>query len=153
MRPGMLLLLVAALACSDAASPNRDVLVEASLSATTIRPAEPVTVSVVVTNRGKHTRRIMGDSGFCPAPFIVTAGDGTVTRPATLCTAIASPARELAPGESLTLTSEWTGDARPGFSTESSSMLSPGSYQLRGSVAVIGAGEVFGSPVEVHIAP
>jgi hypothetical protein len=149
----LLPLLVASLACSDAVSPDRDILVEASTSATTIGPSEPVTVSVVVTNGGTRTQRIMGDSGFCPAPFIVTAGDGTVTRPGALCAASATAARDLAPGESLTLTSAWTGDARPGFSTESSSRLAPGSYQLRGSIAVIGAGEVFGAPVEVEIAP
>lgn len=152
LRSGLVALMATAAACSSPVSPRDDLRMETSLSATTIRPGEPVTISVIVTNDGKQIRRISTDYDVCPAPFVVIAGDGTSVRPWSLCTAALTPPKELAPGRSMTLTVEWSGDSQPGRAEgPESSMLPAGSYQLRGSIFVVGGGLLEGPPMELRI--
>lgn len=153
MRSGLVMLLTVAVACSNPVSSASDIRVETSLSAPYVRPEEPVTVTVVVTNRGDRTREVMDGSGFCPAPFTATATDGTVVRPSVLCTAIARPPEKLAPGKSLSFTAVWSGRHTLWTSTPEPNELPTGSYQERGTVAVIGVGEVVSPPVELLILP
>ncbi len=147
------MLLAVAVACSNPFSPTSDIRVETSLSALYVRPEEPVTVTVVVTNRGERTREVMGGSGFCPAPFTATAADGTVIRPSALCTAISTPPEKLAPGRSLTFNVTWFGDDPYSVPGQRPNVLPTGSYQIRGTVGVIGGGESVSPPVELLILP
>lgn len=157
MRSGLVMLLSAAvLGCSNPVSPRDALQIETSVSAPTIRPGEPVTVSVVVTNRGGRTQQIQVESGFCPAAsFVVTQGDGTPIRPAgAICSTALPRPKELGPGESITLTSRWFGDLHPEASMQapsSTSMLPAGTYRVRGSALVHGFGLLEGPPVELRI--
>lgn len=144
-----LVLALAATACSDPASPSYGLSVETKVSESTVRPGEPVLVSVIVTNHGEVTRIV--DGGPCPEPFVVMRPSGGVVGPAEkACLAIVT-ARELPPGESFTVETPWAGDARYGAYRSSPSLLPPGLYRLKGRVLVTGEGFVEGAPVTIRV--
>jgi hypothetical protein len=145
-----MVLTLAAAACSSPTSPDHGLSVETRVSATTLRPGEFVTISIVVTNQGKATQRI--DVGTCPDPFVVLTTKAAIVGPAEkLCTAISSPMEDLAPGESLTITTAWDGDARAGRAQFPTRLLPAGTYRIQARLATM-RGIVVGTPMEIDLA-
>ena len=141
MRP-LLVLLLAALACSDTTSPDFGLNVDASLSANTIRVGESVIVTVSVTNTSVKTARV---TTGCPGPFLVldTTGD-LVIPPSPPCGLALMEVAEIPPGESHTYSIKWDASNFGAF-------LPPGTYRIQGSVYHVDGPQVKGNSEELRI--
>lgn len=152
MRAGVVMLMLAVVSCSSPVSPSADLRVETTMSTTTVRPGDAVTVSIVLSNHGALPHRVYAD--VCPDPFVVTRADGTVVGPAERLCALISPLMvDLAPGESYTITVPWTGDARAGMLQIPPPVLPAGAYRLQARIMTQGGIVVEGTPVEIHVVP
>lgn len=151
MRQCWMILALLAAACSSPTSASRDLTVETRVSTPIARPGDTVTVSVVVTNHGKRVRSVAHHE--CPESFVVATLGGTIVGPAEkLCAAIGYLPKELAPGEALTITAPWVGDALAGEVRWPAWLLPPGAYRIHGRVFTDG-GVVEGEPVVLELVP
>ena len=112
--------------------------VSVELSAASVRPAEPVIVTVKAVNRGRGSVTV--DSGFCPEGFIVVDTRGNVVGPAGRLCALEGSQGVLEPGEELVLRQVWEGDELP-----------DGEYFIRGRVAARKIGLVESEPVRIVV--
>jgi len=149
MRP-ILVLLLATLACSNPSSPDSGLKVETSVSASTARAGESITVNVHVTNLGLNTRSV---APACPGPFNVLTPSGERVDPSEpLCALILIAVTELGPGESRTFSGQ-LGAVRPtetvGYSWTT---VPPGTYQVQGFIGDMQEGTaITGNSREVSI--
>lgn len=140
--------LVAVLAaCSSPTSPADDLAVATTVSPSSFRSGDQVTVLVTVTNRGKRPWAI--NLGACLHPFVVVNDRGEVVAPGSRICAANSSQKELQPGETYAFEHQWTGENRdPASSTIT--MIPAGTYTLRGHV-LVGSQVLAGDAVTIHI--
>ena len=148
LNPPPVLLLFCATACQQPESPSNGLFVSASVSSTVVQAGGTVVVQVIATNQG--TRALVISDDTCPRPFEISTVQGAVVAAyGDLCSAVASTAAVLSPGESRTTTFQWATDARP-TSVAPPVALLPGTYQLRGVIFAAGV-RVSSAPVTVTI--
>jgi len=120
---------------------------ETSVSASTVRAGESITVDVQVTNVGFKTQFF---TGSCPGPFIVLDSFGEMIGgpwDTGYCLAALSVSpTELVPGASVTLTHVWT--ARRLESGHPP--LDPGTYRIQSEVRAA-SGLVRGGSIDVLV--
>lgn len=127
----------AATACSESPlAPDQD------LAVTTAGPVrfyagQVSTITVTVTNTSA-SRTYQIAVGGCEDPFTVTTAAGSTfaatSRP---CLLVASMPRTLPPGQSLTISRDWVGDVGIAGANGVATLLSPGTYVVRGFVHVV----------------
>ena len=134
-------------ACSDPASPEKDLLLTASVTPAVFRIGEQVAVTVAVANRGTRSWGIYPACGL----FLVMNQDDQVVgpRPA-ICTADIKPPLMLAPGEARAFRATWSGDSL--IFVTPPRWLPPGTYRIRGNVGGP-RGSLPTQPATVRIAP
>ena len=120
---------------------------EATVTPSTFRVGDSVSVQVTLRNVSARTRTI--DIGDCPPYFFVTNSSEQVIAPGyRLCSAISRP-RELQPGEHHRYDYRWNGDAR-GIAIDVAAVLTPGSYKLHPGIESGGA-QARGAPVSISV--
>ena len=127
-------IMLAACRSSTTPAPAFDVTVQ--LASPTVAVGRSVGVTVTVKNVGSSTFDL--NVGSCPEPFIVTTSDGAVVGPAARGCLLILRIRELAPGESYSYDAQFAGSGL-GSGDLGGTPLPPGSYLIRGRVAVAGA--------------
>src|SRR5688500_14937807 len=100
--------------CADPTSPQDDLYVAASLSSTSIRAGDPMTITIVVKNTGKRSHMV-SEFNACYPPFEVATTHGSVVAPApAICLLVGYGPRTLAPGEVYSRAFSWHGDGMGG---------------------------------------
>jgi len=119
-------------ACArDITAPARALIVTASVSPSTFRAGDSVTVLVTVVNRSDQPQSI--ETNQCGRAFVVTPPSGAEVGPDPLpCLAYSAP-RSLAPGEQYTWSDSWYGR---GSVPESTPHLQPGAYIAAGASSI-----------------
>jgi len=114
-----------------------------------VDPTNPVRVTIIIVNRDSRLVKANHPLSYaCRAPYIVLDQAGTaIALPGRLCLAIGYAPRDLAPGDSITITDKWSGDVEG--ADEIVKPAPPGSYQLVARVVVDGR-EVGSAPVAVR---
>jgi hypothetical protein len=143
LRRPTILFALGLVSCQSPVSPPEGVVVTTALSESSVRPGDSVEISVVVTNISTLNYRIPGSVGGCIATFEVRDPSNHVIEAwdERICD---TGARNhlLAPDGTLSDMLRWrvplTG-------------LSSGVYQVRGHIAVVGFGPVFGNAAELQI--
>jgi hypothetical protein len=137
--------------CADPTSPQDDLYVAASVSSTSIRAGEPLTITVVVKNTGKRGH-VVSELSACSPPFEVTTTAGTVVAPAYPLCLLVGVSRKLAPGEVYSRTLNWHGEGVSGKAWPSPDVrfLAAGEYQLRPRI-LSEAGRITGKPIPIRI--
>jgi hypothetical protein len=111
---------------------------------------EALALSVTTTNRSK--RSLVVNAGTCPQPFeVLDDGQRVVGPEHPICLLIARMVT-LDPGESMTLSSTWTGLGRAG-GLDDPVPLAAGEYYLRGRVSVRSLGAAHSELLRVRIVP
>jgi len=83
------------------------VALSTTLSSSVLTTGTPITITVTLRNVSRTTAHI--EAGGCPARFVVDTRDGHAVAPGEeICEAVFIP-RDLAPGESISFTQDWSG--------------------------------------------
>jgi hypothetical protein len=138
-----------ALGCSDTTSPGRTLGIEATLAPTRLPVGDTLTVTVTATNITSTTVSVPGGPPL--ALLEVRDATGRVVefgnrQPVDL---IMYAPRTLAPGESATDQIFWAGEV-----SSASGRATPGTYQLRAAVPVLGPDRqayVFSAPLTLTL--
>lgn len=117
--------------CADAPSKSEGgVSVVLSVDRTTVTTSTPVQLTITTTNRGATPVEIADPRSYaCPRPYgVVNAAGNAVPLPTRVCATIAFAPRLLQPGESVSVTDQWTGDQSDG--AFGAVPVAPGAYQI-----------------------
>ena len=106
-----------------------------SVDRTTVTTSTPVQLTITTTNRGTTPAEIVDPRSYaCPRPYgVVNAAGNAVPLPTRVCAAIAFTPRLLQPGESVSVTDQWSGDQSDG--AFGAVPVAPGAYQLTARLA------------------
>jgi hypothetical protein len=143
LRRSIILFAIGLVSCQSPVSPPEGVVVTTALSESSVGPGASVEISVVVTNISTLSYRVPGSAGGCIAAFEVRDPANRVLEAwdPRICDAAARN-HLLAPDGTLSDKLRWrvplTG-------------LSSGVYQVRGRIAVVGFGLMFGTAAELRI--
>jgi len=129
-----LLFCIALSACHNVTDVNSQLDIAISVDRLEITPTNPAHVTIGVENRGPDTVAIADPRSYaCAAPYLVRdANDRAVALPPRTCLAILYAPRKLAPGESLTIRDQWSGDKSNG--TGGAIPVTPGTYRISANV-------------------
>jgi hypothetical protein len=142
---------VAVVACDSTTSPADQLRVTTSVSASSFKVGVRVDVTIVARNMGRGSVRVVANA--CAGGFTVSTPDGALVGPAPKVCTMELAVRELAPGESYTITSQWTGDARSQAVQSPPETVAPGDYLIRGFVSVYEDGVAQSPAVEIQVVP
>jgi len=117
----------------DLTAPRPALLVTASVSRTSFRAGDTVTVLVTVFNRSSQPQTI---DGFPCVIFEVTAQDGSVVGPNGRFCSADLVLKTLAPGEQFSLSQSWNGAALGNGAGAPIVMLPSGTYLVVGTFGV-----------------
>jgi hypothetical protein len=141
MRFSILAIALAAACGTDTTiAPNADLVLSVSVSAGTISPTAPATITTTVTNAGRTTHTLQLNQ--CGQTFRVFTSGGASVALATLACALYSQTRDLLPGEQYSWTATWDG-------RNSQGAYVPGIYGVAG--ALLGAPIPDSPPVKVTL--
>ena len=134
-------------ACGSPTDATHSADVTAAVDRADIEPERPAHITVMIANRGTSAVLITQNDA-CAQPYLVrTVFGDDVPLPGRFCIAAVYPPRSLAPGESMTLEDQWTGE-RDGAGR--AAYAAPGRYQILARIQVDGR-ELHSGPVWVRV--
>jgi hypothetical protein len=142
--------ILAASSCGTETGPSDLVDVEIAADPTEASFGESIMISVTTTNRS--LRRVVVNGGTCPQPFEVLDDERLVVGPEHLICLLVATMVTLDPGESMTLSSTWSGLGRSG-GLDDPMPLAPGEYSLRGRTSLRSYGTAYSEPLRVRVMP